>query len=73
LGLPDPDNEKTIEKHAVIASANIIMRLGVLKPYRKNGEYESYDECIRVKIGRFASRHGTATAVTATTDFRKNA
>jgi len=62
LGLPDPDNEKTTEKRAAVASANDEVRR-VKAVSKKRGEYVSYNECIRVKMGRFASQYGTAAAV----------
>jgi len=54
--------KKTIEKHAVVASAND--EVGHVKAVsKKRGKHTSYDECIPAKMGRFASQHGTAAAV----------
>ena len=62
-GLPDPDEEKSAEMRAVVASANAEVGDKQNAVLKKRGDYASYDECVRAKIGRFACEHGTAAAV----------
>jgi len=59
LGLPDPDNEKLLKSVQLLHLQ--VMRLGVLKPYRKS--MESMRPTMKGEIGRFASQHDTDAAV----------
>ena len=59
-GLPDPNKQQNAEMKSIVAAANDAVRPVQSVVSKKRGNYASYDQCIRAKIGRFTCQHGTA-------------
>ena len=60
--MPDPDKQQNAEMKSIVAAANDAIRSVQSVVSKKCGDYASYDQCIRAKIGRFTCQHGTAAA-----------
>ena len=58
--MPDPDKQQNAEMKSIVAAANDAVRPVQSVVSKKHGDYASYDQCIRAKIGCFACQHGTA-------------